>query len=365
MASSDTPTSARPPHSDWRQFHVLSQFASAARAILSPMAWSYFHGGADAQLTRRKNARAYARWDLWPRVLVDVSRCDPGVTLLGERLATPLIVAPMAYQKLAHPDGEIATARGAEAAGARMTVATLATISVEDVAAATPAAKWFQLYVHKDRGFTRTLVERARDAGYRGLVLTVDVPVLGRRLGSLRSAFRLPDGMTMANLGASPDLHEVAARHDASLGWKDLEWLASLSGMPILVKGILRGDDAARAADSGVAGIVVSNHGGRQLDGAPATLDALPGVLDAVAGRCPVLIDGGIRWGSDVLKALALGATAVMIGRPVLWGLACGGADGVARVLGILTEELVRAMALAGCPDLASIPRDLCRRGSP
>jgi 4-hydroxymandelate oxidase len=229
--------------------------------------------------------------------------------------------------------------------------------------------------VHKDRELTRSLVERAEASGYRALVLTVDAPLLGRRLRDEHNRFTLPEGLTMANLVASlPPAtaseaqsmlnRYVASRHDASLTWKDLDWLRSWTKLPIVLKGIVRPDDAARAVDAGLAGVVVSNHGARQLDGAPATIDALPGVVAAVAGRVPVLMDGGVRWGTDVLKALALGANAVLVGRPVLWGLAVGGAEGVARVLEVLKSELSTAMALAGCARIADVTRDLMGPGA-
>jgi len=347
----------------------VGDFARAAERVLPRMVWDYFRSGADAESTLRANRRAFRRRVLLPRVLIDVSAVRAEVELLGARLPHPILVAPTAFHKLAHPEGERATARGAAEAGALLVVSTLATTSLEDVAAASPGPKWFQLYAQRDRGITRELVERARDAGYLALMLTVDTPVLGRRLADVRNAFALPEGMAMENLrGAAGGVDaalesavaaHVAARHESALGWRDLEWLAGLSSLPLVLKGVLRGDDAARAASAGVAGVVVSNHGGRQLDGVPATLDVLPRVVDAVAGRCPVLVDGGIRWGTDALKALALGARAVLVGRPVLWGLAVGGADGVARVLTSLRDELVLAMTLAGCPDLATVTADL------
>jgi 4-hydroxymandelate oxidase len=347
---------------------TLREYEHAASRVLPRMVADYYRSGADEERTLRANARAYRRLTLQPRVLVDVSSCDPSVELLGEALPFPVLVAPTAYHKLAHPEGEVASARGAAAAGTVYVASTLATTSLEEIAAAAAGPKWFQLYAHKDRGITRALVARAVAAGYRAIVLTVDTPVLGRRLADVRNGFALPLGMTMENLrgasggaqaGGSQLAQHVAARHDTTLGWPDLAWLAALSPLPLLLKGILRADDAARALDAGVAGVIVSNHGGRQLDGVPATLDALPAVVAAVAGRCPVLVDGGVRWGTDVLKALALGARAVLVGRPVLWGLAVAGDRGVADVLGILRDELTRAMVLAGCPTIASVTRDL------
>jgi len=340
----------------------VAELARAARRALPRAAWDYFRAGADGEVTLAANRRAFARWPLYPRVLVDVARCDPGLELLGARLAFPILIAPMAYQKLAHPDGELATARAAAGLGTVMVVSTLATVALEEVAAAAPGPRWFQLYVHRDRGLTRELVARARAAGYGALVLTVDAPVLGRRLADVRNGFALPPGLAMANLagsGTEGDHFGDAARHDPSLNWRDLDWLRGIAGVPLLVKGIVRADDAARAVAAGVAGVIVSNHGGRQLDGTVAALDALPGVVAAVGGSVPVLVDGGVRWGTDVLKALALGAAAVLVGRPVLWGLAVDGEAGVARVLTLLRDELVRAMALAGCPELAAVTRDL------
>lgn len=349
---------------------TVDEYEEAACAVLSEMAYGYYRAGADEERTLRANREAFARWDIWYRVLVDVSERRLATTVVGTPASMPILIAPTAYHRLAHEQGELATARAAAAAGTVMVVSTLATTSLEAIAAATAAPKWFQLYVHKDRGFSRSLVERAAAAGYTALVVTVDTPVLGRRLADERSGFCLPAGMSMANLvgtgaqkfdEASMLAGYVGARHDASLGWKDLEWVRSLSSLPLVLKGIVRGEDAALAAGSGIAGIIVSNHGARQLDGAPATLDALPEVVDAVAGRCDVMMDGGVRWGTDILKALALGARAVLVGRPILWGLAVGGERGASGVLEVLRCELDRAMALAGTSDVRSVPRDLVR----
>ncbi|MSP62584.1 MAG: alpha-hydroxy-acid oxidizing protein [Myxococcales bacterium] len=349
---------------------TVDEFERAARDRLPAMAYDYFRSGADDERTLADNVAAFSRYAIWPRVLRDVARRDLAVELLGCAASSPILIAPTAYHGLAHPDREPATARGAATAGTILVVSTLANTRIEEIAAAAPGPKWFQLYVHRDRGMTRALIERAAAAGYLALVLTVDTPLLGRRLADERNGFALPPGLEMANLvdgnegsgaGGSALAGWFAARHDASLGWSDLAWLRSVTDLPIVLKGILRADDAARAVAEGVAGIIVSNHGGRQLDGAPATLDALPSVAEAVAGRCALLVDGGIRRGTDILIALALGAQAVLVGRPVLWGLAVAGEHGVARVLDLLRDELSRAMALAGCPDLASISRDLVR----
>jgi 4-hydroxymandelate oxidase len=352
---------------------TASDFERAAKKALSPMAYDYYRSGADAQRTLRANRRAFRRYEIWPRVLVDVSALDLRVTVLGAEVAAPILVAPTAYHRLADPDGELATARAAAAAGTLFVASTLATTSIEDIAAASAGPKWFQLYVHKDRGFTRSLVERAQAAGYRAIVLTVDTPVLGRRLADVRNGFALPPGMAMANLPDDQALHRgpgagstlsgyVASRHDASAGWGDLGWLRSFTSLPLVLKGVLRVDDAERAVEHGIEGLIVSNHGARQLDGVPATLDALGPIASAVGGRCEVFLDSGVRWGTDVLKALALGARAVLVGRPVLWGLATFGQAGVERVLGLLREELERAMALSGCPRAAAVDGDLVRR---
>jgi 4-hydroxymandelate oxidase len=350
----------------------LDELERAARERLTPMAYDYYAGGAGTEATVRDNRTAWDGFRLHPYVLRDVSAVSTRTRLLGTELATPVVVAPTAYQRLAHPDGELATARGAEAAGALVVVSTLATTSLEDVVAAAPdAPRWFQLYVFDDRGYAGELVDRAAAAGYRALVLTVDAPVLGYRPRDERNGFRLPDGLAMANVPREmPEtdgsgLAALFGSIDQTLTVDDLAWLKERSGLPLVVKGVHRGDDAVRCLDAGADAVVVSNHGGRQLDSAVATADALPEVADAVAGRAPVLVDGGLRDGTDVLKALALGADAVLLGRPVLWGLATGGADGVRDVLRWLTADLERAMTLAGVTDVAEVPRDLVRRRRP
>ncbi|MRG98098.1 alpha-hydroxy acid oxidase [Polyangium spumosum] len=350
---------------------TVRDFEKAARASLPAMAYDYYRSGADAERALRENLRAFRRWQIHSRVLVDVSRLTLETEILGVPVSMPILVAPTAYHKLAHPEGELATARAAARAGTLYTVSTLATTSLEDITRASSGPLWFQLYVHKDRGLSRSLVERAETAGFRALVLTVDTPVLGRRLRDVRNGFCLPDGLVMANLvdanlavdAAGSALQQyIASRHDASLSWRDVDWLRGITRLPLLLKGIVRPDDTLLAIDAGAAGIIVSNHGARQLDAAPATLDVLPRVVEAAAGRVPVLVDGGVRWGTDVLKALALGANAVMLGRPILWGLAAAGEAGVFRVLEILRDELATAMALAGCPSLASIDNTLVER---
>lgn len=354
-----------------KRLQTVGDYERAARESLSKIAYDYFRSGADAERALRRNERAYRRLAIWYRVLVDVAERDLSTNVLGFPIKTPIMLAPTAYHKLAHEDGELATARAAAVAGTIYVASTLATTSLEDVAEASSAPKWFQLYVHKDRDFTRSLVERAETAGYDALVVTVDTPLLGRRVRDERNRFELPAGMVMANLvdalANKPDdgsllASYVAQRHDPSFTWSDLEWLRSLSHLPIVLKGIVRVDDAVRASDAGMAGIIVSNHGGRQLDAAPATLDALPAIADAVGDRTEVYLDGGIRWGGDVFKALALGARAVLIGRPALWGLAVAGEAGVVDVLRMLTDDLSRTMALAGTRTLADIERSMVAR---
>lgn len=307
----------------------LDDLEALARERLTAMAYEYYAGGAGDEVTLRENRAAFERVSLRYRVLAGVDRRDARTTVLGQEVSLPVLVAPTAFHGLAHPEGELATARAAGAAGTVMVLSTLATQSVEDVVAAATGPVWFQLYVYKDRAVTEALVRRAEAAGCRALVLTVDSPLLGRRERDVRNRFHLPAHLTAKNLlpagmGAlGPDRHDsglAAYFHtllDPGLGWKDVAWLRSVTRLPLLVKGVVRGDDAARALDEGAHGVIVSNHGGRQLDGAPATLDVLPEVVDAVAGRGEVLLDGGVRRGVDVIKALALGARAVLVGRPV------------------------------------------------
>lgn len=346
----------------------LLEFEAVAREILPRNAYDYYAGGSDDEVSLLENRAAFKRRSLKYRVLVDVAQRDLSTRLLDSILPHPIILAPTALHKMAHPEGEVATARGAEAAGALQCVSTISTVPLEDVMEAAPQApKWFQLYVYSDRAVTESLVKRAYAAGYRAIVLTVDLPVLGRRERDLRNVFTIPEGITLANFTAPPPRPEGGSAlatwasdlSTHSLTWNDIEWLRSLSPLPIVLKGVVRADDAIRAADTGIDAIWISNHGGRQLDTSIATLDALEQIAAAVNGRVPLIVDGGVRRGTDVLKAIALGASAVAIGRPQLWGLAAGGADGVARSVELLRDELSVAMALAGCPSLAQITPDL------
>jgi len=338
-----------------------------AREVLDRAAFEYFAGGADDEVTLRDNAEAWSRIRLLPRVMRDMSSVTTRATLLGEAVTAPLLIAPMAFQRLGHPEGEAAMARGAARAGLPMVVSTMSTVTLEDIAAIAPdAIRWFQFYVHRDRDLSRRLLDRAEASGCSAVVLTVDVPVVGRRRKDESNRFALPAGMTVANLehslesGHGSALSEYSnAAFEPSLTPDLLQWITTLTDLPLLVKGVLRADDAGVAIDAGARGIIVSNHGGRQLDGAIATADALPAVAAAVGGRVPVLVDGGVRSGVDILRALALGASAVLVGRPFLWGLALGGDDGVAGVAAELIAELERAMFLCGARSVGEIDRSL------
>jgi isopentenyl diphosphate isomerase/L-lactate dehydrogenase-like FMN-dependent dehydrogenase len=341
-----------------------------AEEILDEGSFGYFAGGAGDEHTVRANVAAFDGWRLRPRVLVDVSTVSTAVTVLGEELSMPVLVAPTAYLRMAHPDGETGIARAAAAAGTIMCLSTLATTSPADVAAAAPdGRRWYQLYWHPDRDVTQTLIDQAREAGFRAIVFTVDLPVLGRRERDLRTGFALEPGMRMeaytsslGDLGAlSPTV--TAALIDPRLTWRDLEWLHEhADGLAVIAKGILTAEDAVLAADHGCSAVVVSNHGGRQLDRSIASLDALPEVVEAVGDRVEVLLDGGIRRGTDVAIALALGARAVLVGRPVIWGLAARGAEGAQHVLELLRAELEEALALLGCPSPDAVGQSQVRR---
>ena len=341
----------------------VHDYERLAEEKLEPGAFGYYAGGAGDEWTLRDNVEAYRRWVLRPRVLVDVSSVTTATTVLGTDVSMPILVAPTAFHRLAHPHGELATARGAEAAGTIMCLSTLATSSQAEVVEVAPSRRlWYQLYWHPDRGITRRIVEEAERAGFRAIVLTVDLPVLGNRERDLRTGFVLPDELVPPFASADPSVTEVGSEViglmvDPRISWKDLEWLRSLSDLPLLVKGVLTAEDALLAVEHGCEGIVVSNHGGRQLDGISASLDALPEIVDAVGDRCELLVDGGVRRGTDVAKALALGARAVLVGRPVLWGLVHDGQAGVERVLELLRAETEMALALIGCTSPADVRR--------
>jgi 4-hydroxymandelate oxidase len=352
----------------------LQDYELLAEALIPPSAWDYYRSGSNDEITLRANCSAFGRIRLRPRMLVDVSTCSLATSVQGIPISMPVMIAPLAYQCLACPEGECETVRAAGQAETLMVASTMSTRSLEDIARAASGPLWFQLYVYRDRSISESLVRRAEAAGYHALVLTVDTPRLGSRERDLRNGFSLPPHLRMANfiddessdvsqrkLGASAIAVHAAATFDASLTWEALTWLRGVTSLPVLVKGILTAEDAALAVEHGANGIIVSNHGGRQLDSAPATIEALPEVVDAVAGRCEVYLDGGIRRGTDVLKALGVGARAVLVGRPILWGLAVDGAAGVHHVLELLRAELELAMVLSGRPNMASIDRSLVR----
>lgn len=335
-----------------------------ARRHLEKSVYDYYAGGSGEESCLGRNESAFARWKIPYRVLVDVAEVDLSVRVAGQQLAHPFIVAPTAMHQMAHPEGEVATAKGAAASQTVMTLSTLSNLAMETVAEVA-GPKWFQLYVHKDRGLTKELVERAKASGYGALVLTVDTPVLGRRWRDIRNSFEIPADKGLGNLAGayakactqygSGLAKYVAKNLDASLTWKDIEWLKSLSDLPLILKGIVRGDDARLAVESGASAIVVSNHGGRNLDSSPASVDVLPQVVEAVAGQVDVLMDGGVRGGEDAFKALCLGAKAVMIGRPVLWALTVGGAQGVEQLMGYYCSDLRVTMQLAGVRQISAM----------
>ena len=346
----------------------LSDFEASAHQHMEHMAWEYVNSGAADEITLRWNREAFEKIRLNPRVLQDVKKIDTRIKLLGQELDFPILLAPTALHRLAHPDGELATARGAGDAGATMVLSTMSSTAVEQVTTTATKPVWFQLYIQPDRGFTHDLVQRAEAARCRALCITVDTPVEGARNRQARAQFHLPPGVGMPNLLGVIDPKKkeplteknvFTALLTSGLTWKDIEWVQSFAKVPILLKGILNADDAAIAAKSGVAGILVSNHGARNLDTVPATIDALPRITDKVGGQITILMDGGVRRGTDVLKALALGANAVLIGRPYVYGLAVAGAQGVTQVVNILRRELEMAMALTGRATIAGIDRSV------
>ncbi len=350
----------------------LADYEALALERLAPGARDYIAGGAGDEVTLRENRAAFDRIRLLPRVLVDVSSVDASTKVLDQRVRFPVLVAPTAFHALAHPDGELATARAAAAEGTVMVVSTMSGFPLEDVAAAARGPKWFQLYAFRDRGVTRALVERAEAAGYGAVCLTVDLPRVGRRERDVRNQFSLPPPLRPLNFEPFVDLAALGAENerfetyiqglvDPSLTWDVMDWLRSVTSLPILVKGILTAADAVLACERGADAIFVSNHGARQLDTVPATIEVLPEIADAVRGRAEILLDGGIRRGTDVVKAVALGARAVAIGRPCLYGLAVSGEEGVRHVFELLRTEVELAMALLGCPSLSALDRSFVR----
>ena len=347
----------------------VADFERVAAEKLDAGVLGYFAGGAGDELTLRDNVEAWSRWRLRPRVLVDVSEVTTAAEVLGGPVSMPVLVAPVAYQRLVDPEGEVGMARAAAEAGTVMCLSTLATTLPSELAAAVPSGRrWFQLYCFKDEAVTRALMDEAIGAGFEAIVVTVDAPRGGNRERDRRTGFRIPEGLGVPSVAAAMGveravtIEETFALMNPALGWSDLEDLASESSLPMLVKGLLTAEDAELAVEHGAAGVVVSNHGGRQLDRALASGDALPEVVDAVDGRATVLVDGGIRRGVDIAVALALGADAVLVGRPALWGLAAAGSEGAGRVLGLLRDELELALALCGCASPAELTRSHVRR---
>jgi 4-hydroxymandelate oxidase len=353
---------------------TASDYQRLARELVHPDVWDFIEGGAESERTLRANDGAFDRWWLRPRVLTDVSTVDTALSLFGATYATPIGVSPTAYHRLVDGEGEVATAQGAGAAGALFVVSVFASRTLEDIAKAATSGLWLHLYWFRRREVMTGLIRRATDAGFGALVLTVDAPRIGRRWRDMRNGFAIGGDVAAVNIsaavmelthhgghGRSAIAEHAAQSFDPAVTWADLAWLREQTSLPIVLKGILTAEDAALAVEHGVDGIMVSNHGGRQLDGAVPSLAALPEVVDAVAGACPVLFDGGVRRGTDALTALALGARMVLLGRPPLWALAAAGADGVEGLLRTTTDELAHAMALAGRPRLADLDRSAVR----
>ena len=348
-------------------------FKKIAQQRLSQASWDFITGAAGDEITMRWNREAYDRIRLEPNVLVDVSGVDTRTRLFGQEIPFPILVSPSGGHSRSHPDGELATARGAGQAQAIMAVSTLSSKPIEELAQVATQSLWFQLYMIRDRGLTREIVERAEAAGCKAICITVDTPVTGARNREQRAGRRrrqgsgapraLPPHLTGYKRPESVEGPIFSSTLDPTITWKEINWVRSFARVPVLIKGVLNPADAQRAVQEGISGIIVSNHGGRNLDTVPATIDALPRIADRVAGRFPILIDSGIRRGTDILKAVALGANAVMIGRPTLYGLASAGPEGVSRVIEILRRELEMAMALTGRTTLSQIDRSVLWQG--
>ncbi|HST29610.1 MAG TPA: alpha-hydroxy acid oxidase [Chthoniobacterales bacterium] len=346
----------------------VADYAKSARAKLPKEVCDYFEGGALDEVTLRENVAGWERLKLYYRVLAGVGPRQISTTVLGQSISMPIAIAPTAFHKLACANGEMSGAKAAKAAGTLFILSSLSNTAMEAVFAEAASPRWFQLYIYKDKEITRSLVQRAEAAGAEAIVLTVDAPGLGTRERDARNKFTLPAGLSVENLaplgkGSMPNVEGsglaayVRDNFKSDLSFSDLDWLCGCTRLPVVVKGVSRGDDARKIAERGAKAIVVSNHGGRQLDTAPATSEVLPFVVDAVGDRCEIYVDGGIRRGGDILKAIALGARAVMIGRPILWGLCVGGEQGATHVLEILRRELDEAMLLCGCTKLSDIGR--------
>lgn len=346
-------------------------YEKVSQSLLEPQAHDYYQSGAMCEHTLKDNIAAYQRIKFLPRVLKDVNSVNTSIKLAGRSLRLPLMISPTAFLGMAHPDGELAVAKAANNSNTIMVCSTMSNTPIEEITCVTNAAVWFQLYVYKDKKATLALIERAKNAGCEAIVITVDAPFLGRRERDVRNQFQLPSHLKMSNLYAlehshlpNKDGHSGLAHYfenliDKSLTWRDIGWIKEHASMPVYLKGILHPQDAKLAVEYGVDGIIVSNHGGRQLDGSIASIDALPGIIKSVNQQIPVIIDGGIRRGSDILKALALGAQCAGIGRPIIWGLSHSGQQGVEDIFNIFQSELELAMALAGCSNVSSINNDI------
>jgi isopentenyl diphosphate isomerase/L-lactate dehydrogenase-like FMN-dependent dehydrogenase len=356
---------------DKREFVNVFDFEAAARTKLPKVAYDYYASGASDEITLRENHAAYERIKLKPRVLRDISKRDLTTTVLGQTISMPILVAPTAFHRMAHPEGEVATARATGKAGTIMILSTLSTSSIEEIMSEATATTWFQLYAYKDRGATMSLVQRAESAGCTAIALTVDAQIWGRRERDVKNRFRLPKGLSIKNLlttgkdqfpkgeAGSGLAAYVSWQFDPALSWKDVDWLCTHTKLPVLLKGVLHPEDARLAIEHGAAGVIVSNHGARQLDTVPATVEVLSEIVEAVEGKIEVLVDGGIRRGTDVVKAIAVGAKAVGVGRPIIWGLAIDGEQGVKRVLDILRKEFELAMQLCGYASVQEITPEL------
>jgi 4-hydroxymandelate oxidase len=359
VTAPDKDAANRPPYlgsDELARIFSVEEFETLAAERMHPSAYAYIRGWAGSGWTARQNSLAYRHWVLRPRALVDVSRLDVSTTVLGTPISVPIMFAPTSIHRIAHPEGELATARAAKRIDTLQVLSTGASTKFEDVAAV-GQKRWFQLYWFNDREITRWLVERAHAAGFGAIVLTVDAPVEYWREDEARNPVIRPSGVGQPNLPTDRNLV-----YDPTLTWKSLEWLRSVSPLPIVLKGILRADDASLAAEHGASGIIVSNHGGRELDTSTPTLEALPPIVKAVDGRIEVYVDGGVRRGTDVLKALALGARAVLVGRQIQWALATGGEPGIVRLLELMTGEFTSAMALCGARNVAEITPAIVRR---
>lgn len=363
-ASDSKPSATKPtgPVSPLNQLFNLDDVEALARTVMSPSVYEYVASGAADEITLRWNREKYRDIRLQQQVLRDLSGLDCSTTLLGQKMNTPILLAPTAGHKLSHPEGELATARGAGAFGATMVLSSGSNTGIEDVMAAASHPVWFQLYVFKDRGLSRALIERVQAAGVKAICVTVDSPLDGPRNRQMRTPFKLPPGVGYphyVDIKEPGSVQTIELVRPLNLVWRDIEWMRSFMTVPMLLKGVMNPADAQTGIRAGAEGIIVSNHGGRCLDTQPATIEVLPRVVEAVAGQVPVIVDGGIHRGTDVVKAIALGAAAVQIGRPYVYGLASGGAEGVTHVLKILRQELLMAMSLLGCPTIGSIDRSI------